>query len=637
MRRLFLPAIAGVFWLVLLVTSLSSGVRPARSGHDAISTHLQWLMTLCAPLRHAFAQATRELPGVGGQLVMGLTTGDTSRLRQSLSDDMRATALTHLTAVSGANCQIVVIATVGLLSLVGLPRWTRMAGASVMLLAFVAFVGPQASVLRAATMSLAVFVGLALGRLTAGLPALAVSVIFLLCIEPTWAVDYGFALSVLATLGIVTLTDRLSAYMQRGSLRIGQRRLRLGRKLALVLAVPLAATLLCQPVIILISPTMPTYGILANALAEPAAGLATILGMMATVAAAISTSLGQAVAWLAWVPSEWIGQVAQFFARLPFAQLPWRDSVVGASVAAVLSASVIALIVGGKRLPRVVRLIALSLVIGGVSASVWAGASTVVHEQGAVPGSWDIAMCDVGQGDAILLHSVDPMGAMHTALIDTGRSPQAVSKCLHRASVTRIDLLVLTHFDLDHIGGVDAVVSLAANILIGTPGDASDQLVLRQLQTAVPHVTLARVGMSGVLGAATWNVLWPDGVTPNMQSGNPGSVAMMWNVDGIHAAFLADLGQGAQETILAHEIDLASVDVLKVAHHGSADTSEQMVRRLHPRLALISVGTGNKYGHPTTRAMAQLEAVGAKIERTDVQGMVFISRRDDRLVVTTDR
>lgn len=636
MKRWLVPLVALGLWAVLLIYNLSTGIRTPRQSDNAFSGLLAPVADLLSPVRRAFMTVTAGLPSIGGQLVAGLTTGDTSRVSEALSAAMKTTSLTHLTAVSGANCQIVMAAAFGLLAWVGAPRWLRIAGAMAVLVAFVAFVTPQASVVRAATMSLAVLVGLVLGRLSSGIPALAISVIVLLTIEPRWASDYGFVLSVLATLGILLLTAPLVKRLQAIRLSRFGLRGRLPRPIAIAVAVPVAASLMCQPVIVLLQPVLPTYGVLANIAAEPVAAIATVTGLIAAIAASIWMPLGQVMAWTTWLPAEWIGRVATFFSSLPLAQLPWFDAGLGVVTAALLSAAVVMLVVSGRR-SKWMRGLSMSIVFGAVCVSGAVAVNNAVAQAVGAPADWLIAACDVGQGDALILRMPSVNEGFTYALIDTGRSPDLIAKCTARLGITRFDLLVLTHYDLDHIGGSDAVTQMTDAALIGTPANPGDQMVERDLRGAIGEVTRARAGMAIHIGAISGEVLWPDGVTVNMQTGNAGSVGMIWHLGSVSLATLADMGKDAQETLLAHTLDMPGVDVLKVAHHGSADTSDALTRRLHPRVAIISVGKNNGYGHPTSTALTMLHSVGAQVERTDQHGMVFISKRDNKLVITTDR
>jgi competence protein ComEC len=294
-----------------------------------------WYLGWANGLRSGFARASGSLPGDGGELLPGLAIGDTSAVSPQLNSAMKASSLTHLTAVSGANCAVVI----GLILLVGravgLSRGLRVAAALVVLVGFVVLVTPQPSVLRSAIMAALVLGTLASGRPVNGLPVVGVTVLVLLAIDPWLAVDYGFALSVLATAGLMALTSPIARRLE----------IFLPHWLSLLVAVPVAAQLACQPVLVLLNPSLPLYGVLANALAEPASPIATVVGLLACVALPLFPALGSLLAAIAWVPAAWIASVAVFFAGLPGARLPWPGGFLGATGFTAVTAGILLVIV----------------------------------------------------------------------------------------------------------------------------------------------------------------------------------------------------------------------------------------------------------------------------------------------------
>jgi competence protein ComEC len=290
-----------------------------------------WYLSWANGLRAGLASAATSLPGDGGALLPGLAIGDTVAVSPTLNASMKTASLSHLTAVSGANCAVVI----GLILLVGralgFGRGLRITLALVVLVGFVVLVTPQPSVLRSAIMAAIVLGALAGGRPTNGLSVVGVTVIALLAFDPWLAVDYGFALSALATAGLMTMTAPLSRRLERF----------LPGWLALSIAVPLAAQLACQPVLVLLTPTLPLYGVLANSLAEPASPIATVVGLLACVTLPALPVLGHTLAAVAWLPSAWIAAVASFFAGLPGARLPWVGGFVGVVVLAIITAALL--------------------------------------------------------------------------------------------------------------------------------------------------------------------------------------------------------------------------------------------------------------------------------------------------------
>jgi competence protein ComEC len=185
-------------------------------------------------------------------------------------------------------------------------------------------------------------------------------------------------------------------------------------------------------------------------------------------------------------------------------------------------------------------------------------------------------------------------------------------------------LLVLTHYDLDHVGGIEAVTGRVDRVLIGPPADAGDTAIADALTAGGAIVTRVTSGDSGELGELGWRVLWPPpaGVEP----GNAASVTLL--VDGpLDALFLGDLGEESQQRLLGRG-GLPRVDVVKVAHHGSADQSAALYEAMHASVGLIGVGAGNDYGHPTEKLLGILSAAGTTVRRTDRDGLILVAPGD---------
>jgi competence protein ComEC len=525
---------------------------------------------------------------------------------------MKASSLSHLTAVSGANCALVTGLVFFGCAYAGLGRRTRVAFALLALTAFVVLVTPGASVIRAAVMAVVVLIALARGRPAQGLPVLSLAAVVLLLHDPWLSRDYGFVLSVLATGGLLVVAGPLARILSRW----------MPRALAIVVAIPLAAQLMCQPVLVMLAPSLPLYGVMANLLAEPAAPAGTILGLLGCLALPVAPALGQALVWLAWVPAAWIAQIARTTSSLPASSLPWLDGPLGVIIcaAAVLAILILALARRGRGRGILVAVAAGALLagVGVYSGSLGGG---VLGRVLSIPADWQIAACDVGQGDGLLVRDGD-----RVAMIDVGRHPEPAKACVERLGVTHLDLLLLTHYDVDHIGGVSAVESMASTIVIGQTSRPQDERVVAELRATGAAITQGFAGMSGMLGSLAWRIVWPPAPSPGLPalSGNPGSVTVEFEGQGIRSLYLGDLGESAQNQLLATGT-IEPVDVVKMAHHGSADQSHTLYERLNAVVGLVSVGAKNGYGHPTPRALEILAHNGTVAERTDQQGLLLVS------------
>ena len=595
----------------------------ATTGADVVNPP-RGLLATTAHLRERFVATAHDLPPPGAGLVPGLAVGDTASVSSELDAAMKASSLSHLTAVSGANCALVVGIAFAIAALCGAPRGIRVLVALVALGGFVALVTPEPSVARAAVMAAVAMLGVLLGRVGAGLSMLCLAVVVLLVGDPWLAGEIGFALSVAATASLLLLAGPLADGIARW----------MPRPLALALSVPLAAQLACGPLLIIVEPSVSLYGVAANLLAAPAAPLATIVGLAACLAAPLPV-LQAGLAAVAWIPATWIAGTAETVARLPGASVPWLDSGWGiASLAGVGAAIVVVFIARGRgpvvRVTRAVASAALAALIGVGAGGV---ALSGVLAPTTVPTAWSVAACDVGQGDAVLVRSADAI-----ALIDTGPDPERLQECLRRFAVDRIDLLVLTHFDVDHVGGIAAVNGRVELALHGPVPDAAAHAVLRRLTEGGAHLTDAAAGLAGELGDAAWRVLWPTSGSVAFLPGNDSSVVLEIAGGGVPTSlFLGDLSAAPQRTLLASGRLRSGYQLVKIAHHGSADQADELYRALQPVVAVVTVGEDNDYGHPRAEILRLLASLGASTARTDRDGIVVVAVADGALAVWRER
>jgi len=587
----------------VLVLWASRGVDVVRAAEGAAAA--------AAELRRGLVRAVDGLPGDGAGLVPGLAVGDTSVVSPSLDAAMKAASLSHLTAVSGANCALVVGIAFALAAALGASRGLRVGCGLAVLVGFVVLVTPEPSVVRAAAMAAVAMLAVLLGRTGVGISLLSTAVTVLLIIDPWLAASLGFALSAAATAALLLCARPLAGGLARA----------VPRPLALALAVPLAAQLACGPLLILIEPTVPVYGVLANLLAGPAAPAATVLGLAACLSAPLPW-LQSGFAALAWVPASWISATATTVAGLPGDALPWWEGWQGAASLMILGLAIGLVIVlrsDGPPARRLVHAASVVLVAVVAGAALGAGALTSVAGRWTLPADWSVLACDVGQGDAVLLRSAGTV-----ALVDTGPTPEPLAACLARAGIEHIDLLVLTHYDLDHVGGLDAVRGRVGTVLHG-PGDADAVRRIAALTAQGARATQASAGLSGSLGAARWRVLWPKPGSRAFPTGNDASVVLDVRGGGIPPTLLlGDLSASPQRVLMASGALAPPYAIVKVAHHGSADQDAGLYAAVQPAVALLTVGAGNDYGHPRAETLTILEDVGARIARTDQEGAIAL-------------
>jgi beta-lactamase superfamily II metal-dependent hydrolase len=343
-----------------------------------------------------------------------------------------------------------------------------------------------------------------------------------------------------------------------------------------------------------------------------------MVGLSGCLLLPVLPSVGYAAMQVSAVPAEWIALVAHGVAGLPAARVPWLADAGGALLLAAGTAAIVWLLLAGRR-PRwllhgtvAVLLLAIAIPLG-----VAVGGPAV--RRAGVPGHWWLAACDVGQGDAVLLRS-----SASVALIDTGPDEAALARCLDLVGVGRIDLLVLTHWDADHVAATAVLGGRVGTVVHGPLDGARSAHALAPLVDGGAEAREVVAGARGTLGDAEWRVLWPP---PGREPGNDASVVLDVRARESRSVFLGDLGEAAQAELLRRG-RVGTVDLVKVAHHGSADQSAALYDWLGADVGVIGVGDDNGYGHPTSPTLELLEADGTAIVRTDLTGTAVLSTDD---------
>ncbi|MFB9375376.1 ComEC/Rec2 family competence protein [Kineococcus gynurae] len=595
-----------------------------------------WVGRQAQTWRAALRTACAGLPADARGLLPGLVVGDTSGLPPDLDEAMTAVGLSHLTAVSGSNTSLVVGALVLVGGFLGLGRRARLVLAGVGLAGFVVLVRPEPSVLRAAVMGSIGLIGVFAGRPTRGVPVLAAAVLVLLVVQPGLAREFGFVLSVLATASLLLLARPGAELLVRHGWP---------RWAAFVVAVPVAAQAACGPVVVLLSPMVNLLAVPANVAVTVAVAPATVLGLAVTVLALVAPGAAAVLVRVPGVCAQWIAFVARTGADAPTSvAVPagWWGVVVVA-VLTVLTLAALVLLVRARGCRRWVGAGLVTLLVA---------ASLVRCSPPGPSGPWPVADwvlvgCDVGQGDAVVLRS----GPTSAVLVDAGPDDVLVDGCLDRLGVDRLDAVVLTHLHADHVDGLaGAVRGRTVGAVWTSPlrpaGPALRQVDEEARDLGLP-LSVAREGLTGSAGSVSWRVLAPPASVSRARDldsseVNDSSVTLLAEVSGVRVLLLGDLEPGGQRRVLAGlrgssggpavdgPVD-GPVDVVKVAHHGSARQLPALYAAAAARVAVVEVGAVNDYGHPAPETTALLERLGVRVLRTDRDGDVAVAGTSERL------
>jgi competence protein ComEC len=543
-----------------------------------------------------------EVRGERRAVIAGIILGEDEELGPELQDSFRASGLYHLLAVSGQNVAYVVMGVLLLAWLLGIPRIVGEIGSLAAVVGYVMAVGWQPSVVRAGVAGGLASLAWLCGRARDRWYFLLLGAAVLLAWNPYSLLEAGFQLSFAAVAAIFVLVPRLQTRLEGYPVPA---------RLVPVITVSAACGAVTAPILMLQFGKVPLYSVPSNALAAPV--VAPLLGL-ALACSVLHPVLPGSAAALAWVNgwfAAYLAAVARFFGDLPHAQVAsWK-----ALAALVGAVGLAALLIRhpparGRRGAVVVALVALGL----------AGWTLLPDNVRPPPTGLRITFLDVGQGDSALIQV--PEGAV---LVDEGPPEARVEEQLLGLGVRRLAAMVLTHPQRDHVGGAAAVLDeIPVGFLLdpGLPGDSSDERAARA--SATRHhvrVVLARAGERFELGRLRLQVLWPEDAGTPGEDPNENATVLLVSYGSIDALFTADA-----ESNVTVPLRPPPVEILKVAHHGSEDAGlVSLLGLIRPRLAVISVGAGNDYGHPAPQTIRALSRwPGLSLYRTDEDGQVTV-------------
>lgn len=566
-----------------------------------------------AAVRQGLRASLAGVPADPAALVAGLAVGDESGQSAELAEAMRVSGLSHLTAVSGGNTALVMLAVLTVARIVLLPVGWRVGITLAALVGYLLVVGPEPSVLRAGVMGAVSLLAVLEGGPRRGLSALAVAVIVLLILSPPLAYSLGFALSVSATAGLLIIAPRLRAGMARPIAGWSGARRRIADGVIDALTLTLGAQIATAPILASLGDGLSLVSIPANLLAAPAVAPVTVLGLLAAIISPWAPALAIVPAHLAAWPAAWIAWLAHTGSSWSGATLPWPGGLFGAGLSAV---TVVAVVQAYRwRGPTAGRTLATVVAAGLVVAA-------LRPPEAWPPPGWVAVACDVGQGDGLVLRIDDG----RAVLVDAGPDPQAIDRCLRDLGVDQLVAVVLTHFHADHVEGLPgALRGRTVEAILTTPHaeppEQADRVRAWAANADIPMRSITAGERAEIGDVLTWEALWPRRLIRDGSTANNASVVLLVHLAGVRFLLLGDAEPAGQVALRTSSgLAAAGVDVVKVAHHGSAYQDPVLPTWSRARLALVSAGAGNRYGHPAPNTLEAWAAAGAVVGRTDLGG-----------------
>ncbi|MEN6478954.1 MAG: DNA internalization-related competence protein ComEC/Rec2 [Anaerolineales bacterium] len=598
------------------------------------------LLRLNDRLRERLRLATeRSLPDPEAGLLNGILLGLGHTLPDALYTGYQRTGLAHIIVISGFNLSLVVqlvLAIAGRL----LHRWRALWFCLAATAFYALFVGASPPVVRAALMAAMSIIALRLGRRAHLLTSVASASLWMTAANPLLLWSASFQLSFAATLALALLEPRLADATESALGKMGARRwLPLVRELLLA---TLAAQLATLPILIATFDQVSLIAPLANVLALPAQAGVMLLGAPVPLVGLISPTLGRAIGLPVWTLLRWTNLVVSGLARLPWAAVP--APVLPASVIWAFYGALVGLAMWPKRrrATAIERQEALIQLNNGWRYGLPVASVLLIALLGTLPdGRLHLVALDVGQGDAVLLRT--PRG--HTVLIDGGPDPLVLTTQLGDVLPfwqQRIDLVISTHSDSDHLSGLVPVAQrYTVGAAIASPcasGELSAAWLAALAEQGVAPVTAVADLRVEVEPGVTLTVLHPqaNAACGGEVDANDQSVVCLVEYGAARILLTGDVSAEVERR-LVDERELGAITLLKVSHHGAATaTGEALLAEAQPRVAIISVGADNRYGHPSGVVLARLAVAGSQVYRTDEQGTLDWSTDGERYWVEAE-
>lgn len=566
-----------------------------------------------AEIRKRFIRGmAKVMPEKDLQILRGLLFGGQEGISPEIRRNFAATGMTHILSVSGTHLAALFAGILWLGKVFRMKRiWVGLIG--IVVISFYsllcAFPSP---VVRSLFMSLGVIIALMAERERSGQRIFALTLLGMLIWEPRWIFDISFQLSATATMGLMIALPYLEERKTWKNFWRGPIIFTLGAQL---LSLPFMATYFQE---------ISMISFLSNLFLLPLFEGSLILGLLGSG----FSYLHEGIAQFFWILSSLsLGaslEGIRFFAKIPFALLPLPSMNFWSGLWYYLG--IVIFVVG--------------ITWGKINKKAFVGSAlgiTIMVSTFYIPfysmesQELEIHVIDVGQGDSILLKTPD-----HKAiLIDTGGIPgvnsdfnigeRVVAPYLWRLGIRELDLLIISHGDEDHIGGSKEILKRIPAKEIWIPASAAGYFDERKEQVKVPLID---------------EVKEIDGISLRVVAQPPvkeKSWSQIIEVSyGEHRfLFTGDL-DGKEEKALLEKGNLGKITGLKVGHHGSKNGSSfELLNRIQPEFAFISVGEANRFGHPTIQALGRLKSVGSEIYRTDLQGRILIRSDGKRYIIET--
>ncbi len=571
----------------------------------------------------------QNLPNETNELLSGMLIGEKSNLQKEIQEDFRDSSLSHVLAISGMHVSYVILGITFVINKLKFSKKMSKIVIILILLFFIILTGKTASVTRACFMSSYIILASLLHKKAHVLGSISISLLIILIINPYFILDIGLQLSYGGTIGIVLIYPILKKYKKKKEDKTGRIKkvlYKIKDKIIDTILITISANLVIFPIVLFHYNIMSFTFIISNLLISPIIGIIIILGFLSVFASYIVSPISKIMFFFLQIFLSVLAQIAHFCAELPLSKVyfptPKIYIIIIYYIFLIYFILVKNKIITGKKIDKKVFIIFTIIVII---------LNLILNF---IPKTFTISFIDVGQGDSMLISTpkgknilVDGGGSRDETTFNIGK--QTLIPYLLNKGITKLDYIIISHFDSDHATGVAQILGKidVSSIILTRQLEEND--IYRHILSIAKEkkIKLIYVKEGDVLkiGGIKISIIHPENKLMINNPMNNNSIVCKVEYNSFSMLLTGDIEMEAEELILRKNINLKA-DVLKVAHHGSkTSTTGEFLKAINPKVALIGVGKNNNFGHPSNEVIQRLKENGTRIYRTDENGEISIT------------
>lgn len=574
-------------------------------------------------------------------LLSGILIGDKEGIEKEVQENFRDSNLSHMLAVSGAHVSYVILGITYALKKVKVNKlWSNMI-TIVTLCCFIFLTGASPSVIRACIMAIYIIIGHMMHRKTKLISSVSLSLLIILILNPYKLFDIGLQLSYGGTIGIILFSGVLAKKAKLNNLLEGFVN-KLKYRVKQLIVVCVSANLIIFPIIAAHYSTMSLTFVISNICAGPILGVIIILGFITIFVSFISIDIAKPFALILNIFIQILMYITKICSSLPFSKIyiktPSLSQIIIYYMILIFMYYICKIRKKKRRLihrkllrtvqnKKVQKLFIIVIILIFTSMQILK----------CLPSDLTIYFIDVGQGDSTLIVTpnhktilIDGGGTEFESDFDIGK--QTLLPEILGQRITKIDYLLISHFDSDHVGGLLTVLESLK---------VKNAIISRQIEESGNYKKFLKIVKDKKINVMVVkkddeicieknlkiDVLWPkrEQITDNVLNNNSIVAKVIYNNFSI--LFTGDIEKVAEENIIREykDTNLLTSNIIKIAHHGSKTSStEGFLNLVNPKIALIGVGRDNKFGHPNEETIQRLKNMKVKIYRTDEMGEITI-------------